>query len=97
MLVTLISDAVPYNCVCFSVILKTLKIYNVRENLHLRRAEDVEEFEEMMDPQLVRQSEVYDWRSDHICVLNQILTFRFSEDGVYALGGHASQSAAHIY
>jgi len=52
------------------VIIKTLTVDSVRENLHLRRAEDVEEFEEMMDPQLVRPSEVYDWRSDHIYVLN---------------------------
>ncbi len=70
LLVTLISAAVPYNCVCFSVILKILTMDSVRENRHLRRAEDVEEFEEMMDPQLELQSEVYDWRSDHICVLN---------------------------
>jgi hypothetical protein len=63
----------------------------VRENLHLRhlrRVEEVEEFEEMMDLQLVRQPEVYDRRADHIRVLNHAefkRTFRFSEDGVYAL------------
>jgi len=63
----------------------------IREILHLRhlrRAEQVDEFEEMMDLQLVRQPEVFDRRADHIIVLNHAefkRTFRFTEAGVYAL------------
>jgi hypothetical protein len=63
----------------------------IREILHLshlRREEQVEEYEEMMDLQLVRQPKVYDRRADHMIVLDHAefkRTFRFTQDGVKAL------------
>ena len=48
----------------------------------------MEEYEEMMDAELVRQPQVYDRRADHMVVLNHAefkRTFRFSEAGVLAI------------
>jgi hypothetical protein len=63
-------------------------IREILELNHMRAEEDFDEFEEMMNLQLVRQLEVFDRRADHIIVLNHTefkRTFRFTEAGVYAL------------
>jgi hypothetical protein len=66
-------------------------MHGIRQILHqrnLRRVEEVEEFEERMEIQLVRQPVVYDRRADHMQVLNTAefkRTFRFNKAGVDAL------------
>jgi hypothetical protein len=66
-------------------------MHGIRQLLHQRhllRVEDVEEFEERMEMQLVRQPVVYDRRADHMQVLNPVefkRTFLFNQAAVYAL------------
>jgi len=65
-----------------------MPVWNILQRRHLRRVEQVEEFEEVMAMRLVRQPQVYDRRADHMVVLNHNefkRTFRFTQDGVNAI------------